>query len=75
MMANANTRAIVSAKPQMRKADIALPRALKNMIHGYGHRSVRWPISICPSTPEELNNDSTIVAESGEDIDLVKIAI
>lgn len=30
---------------------------------------------ICPSTPEELNSDKTMVAESGDEIDLVKTAM
>ena len=59
----------------MRKADIALPRALENIIHGYGQRSLKCPIKICPITPEELKMDKTIVAESGDEIDLVNTAI
>jgi len=74
-IAKANTCASVFAKPHSRKAAIPLPNALMNMIHGYGKRSLRWPMRICPTTPEELNSDKTIVAESGDPTDLVNVAI
>lgn len=63
------------AKPQSRKAAIALPIALANIIQGYGNRSLRYPMRIWPATPAMLNIAKTIVAESGDEMVVVKTAI
>ena len=62
MTESANTCVRVSAKPRSKNAEIALPRGLMNMIHGYGIRSLRYPITICPNIPKELNRARTIAA-------------
>ena len=45
------------------------------MIHGYGNRSVKCPTRICPTTPDELNSERVIVADKGEEMDVVNIAM
>ena len=75
MIAKANTCGRVFARPHRRNTAIALPRELLNMIHGYGNRSLKYPIRICPITPEELNSARTIVAERGEAMEVVNTAM
>lgn len=75
MMAKANTCAKVFANPQSKKAEMALPTALTNIIHGYGKRSLRKPTKIWPTTPEELKRERTMVAERGDEMEVVNIAI
>lgn len=74
-IAKANTRSSVLANPHNKKAARELAKALTNMICGYGIRSVSQPINICPTTPNELKSDRTIVAENGEEKVEVKATI
>ena len=72
---NAKVVANVSAKPHMKNADRQQPTALINMMRGYGKRSVKYPIRICPTTPAELNSDRATAADKGDAILAVKTAI